>query len=64
VNGELRPDLDRGRRGRVDDPRLIVYVIDPELDAVLDAPGLNDRQARPVASVPSVEHVTHGEDGL
>ena len=48
----------------MDDPRLIVYVIDPELDAVLDAPGLDDRQARPVASVPAVEHVTHGEDGL
>ena len=48
----------------MDDPRLIVDVIDPELDAVLDAPGLDDRHARPVAAVPAVEHVTHGEDGL
>ena len=65
VNGEPGPDRNRRRRGRVDDPRLIVDVIDPKLDAVLDSPGRDDRHARPVAAVPAAgEDVTHGEDGL
>ena len=48
----------------MDDSRLVVDVIDPEFDAVLDAPGLDDCHARPVAAVPAIEHVAHGEDGL
>ena len=66
MEGELGSDLDRRRRGGVDDFRLIVDVIDPELDLVLDAAGLDDRHARRIAvgAVPAVEHIAHGENGL
>ena len=64
VKGELGPDHDQRRRGRVDDLQLVADVIDPELDAVQDAPGLDGRHARPVAPVPAVEHKTHGKKGL
>ena len=50
--------------GRVDDLRLVVDVIDTELDAVRDAAGLDDRHAGRVAALAPVEHVAHGQDGL
>ena len=45
----LVPVRDRRAAGRVDDLRLIVDVIDPELDVVRDAAGLDDRHAGRVA---------------
>ena len=61
------PRRDRRRRGGVGDPRLVVDVVDPELDAVLKAAGLDDRHPHRfgifVLAVP-LEHVAHRQDGL
>src|SRR6516162_7024631 len=43
VDRQLGPDRDRRFGGGVDDPRLVVYVIDTKLDLMLDAARLNDR---------------------
>lgn len=64
---DLGPRRDRGWRSGVRDLRLIVDVIDPELDAMLDAPRLDDRHPGRVsfaANILAVEHVTHSENGL
>ena len=61
------PDLDRRWRGGVGDLRLVVDVVDPELDAMLDAAGLDDRHAHRLgiaALALAIEHVAHGENGL
>ena len=61
----LVPILIGDARGRVDDLRLVVDVIDTELDAVRNAAGLDDRHATASASPPAlIEHVAHGQDGL
>jgi len=63
VSGAELKQLAQAARSLSLDVLVEVHTAD-ELDAVLDAPGLDDRHARPIASVPAVEHVTHGEDGL
>lgn len=50
----------------MDDLGLAVDVIDPELDAMLDAAGLDDRDSRRIgiAAELAIEHIAHGENGF
>ena len=66
LDREPGPDLDRGFRRGVDDLRLVVDMIDPKFDAMLDAAGLDDRNSRciGIAADLAIEHIAHGENGL
>jgi hypothetical protein len=65
---DRQPGADRDRRfcRGVDDLRLIVDVIDPKLDLMPDAAGLDDRHSggSGIAADLAIEHIAHGENGL
>src|SRR5262245_21714407 len=65
---ELRSDVGRRCSCSLRDSRLVVDVINPKIDAMLNAASLDDCQSYGLAIVAvlalAIEHVTHCEDGL
>lgn len=70
LDRDLGPRIDPGWRSGVRDLRLISDMIGPELDAMLDATGLDEcHPHRLVVDAVcvlalAIEHVAHGENGL